>query len=125
MFNKNITAQLNKKKIVLVGRGSTARFAEKLNDNYYLIGLNIDKVFNRKINLYINTREIQKKYLKKIFKKIKVGSIYFYLFNIISEINKILKKKKIYIFLVLILKNIPVMTTFIKKNYLFHRYNKL
>lgn len=92
MFNFENLENLRKKKIVIVGRGSTARFAEKLDKSFFVIGLNINKIFSRKVDLFIDSKK--EKIMRSKYRQIKVGSVYFYLYNLLQEINNVLNKKK-------------------------------
>ena len=97
MFDKHQLNLLKKKKIVIVGRGSTARFVEKLDKSYFIIGFNIDRIFSKKVDFFFNYKKSRSLFIEK--QKIRVGNINFYLYNLLKKIDHLLnKKKKVYLF---------------------------
>ena len=100
---------LNSKKIYLLGRGPTAKYLNYRTDKNVYISINLKK------KNFIN---IDKEKILSSKNKIKVGSVFFGLYAILTEINNLLHKYKVYkkfIYTVLILLNILKMRTLQKK----------
>mgnify|MGYP001337424492 CR=1 FL=1 len=97
MFNQQQLNSLKKKKIIIVGRGSTARFVEKFNKSYFIIGFNVENIFSRKVDFFFNYKKHKGSLINK--NNIKVGNINFYLYNLLKKIDISLdNKKKVYLF---------------------------
>ena len=62
MFSQKDLNLIKKKKLIIVGRGTTARFVEKFDNSYFIIGFNIDKIFSRKVNFYFDNKKAKKLY---------------------------------------------------------------
>ncbi len=78
---------LNSKKIYLLGRGPTAKYLNYKTDKNVYISINLKK------KNYIN---IDKEKILSSKNKIKVGSVFFGLYAILTEINNLLHKYKVY-----------------------------
>ena len=75
MISRKILKKINsQKKIFIIGRGPSSRFFFPDNSKFS-IGININKVNNSKLNFnYTKTKLIQEN------ERIKVGSVYFFLY---------------------------------------------
>ena len=97
MINKNIITKIKKKKkIIIVGRGPTARFSENYKFSAFYIGLNVNKVLSKKMDLNYDKRKlIDNKY------RLKVGSVKFGLYELLYYLDQKFKeyniKKNIYL----------------------------
>ncbi len=88
MINNKIIKKINnKKEIFIIGRGPSSKFFFPDNSKFS-IGINLDKVNSSRLNFnYKKTKLISQK------KRIKVGSVYFFLHELLFYINKKVKKK--------------------------------
>ena len=95
--SKIINNILKKKKLFIIGRGPSARFINKFKGSIYYIGHNVSQIFGKKVDYnYKKQRLINQK------KRLKVGSIYYSLYELLFVLNEKLKnikpKKKIFLF---------------------------
>tara|TARA_Y100000741_G_scaffold342304_1_gene305200 strand:- start:1700 stop:3046 length:1347 start_codon:yes stop_codon:yes gene_type:complete len=88
MISRKILKKINsQKKIFIIGRGPSSRFFFPDNSKFS-IGININKVNNSKLNFnYTKTKLIQEN------ERIKVGSVYFFLYELLFYLDKKIKKK--------------------------------
>ena len=88
MINNNLISKISKKKkIYIIGRGPTSRFF-KPNKSKPTIGINIEKINNFKLDF-----NYKKKKLISQKERIKVGSVYFFLYELLFFLNKKINKK--------------------------------
>lgn len=88
MINKNLIKKIEKKKkLSIIGRGNTAIFY-KHDKNVVTIGINIAKINNTYLDYCY-----KKKKLIPTGRRLRVGSTFFYLYEILYFINKKINKK--------------------------------
>ena len=94
MINNNLISKISKKKkIYIIGRGPTSRFF-KPNKSKPTIGINKEKINNFKVDF-----NYKKKKLISQKERIKVGSVYFFLYELLFFLNKKINKKiDVYLF---------------------------
>ena len=94
---------INKKTIVIIGRGPSARFYKKKLNSHFIIGVNFEKLDNIifdgvfKKN-YINLIDSKKKIYLTSRKLYKIGSVNFSLFNLLNYLNDNFLNKKILLY---------------------------
>ena len=79
--------------IHILGRGPSLKFFQSSKSKITL-GINVQKVNNRNVDIFYNKKKLLPTKLR-----VKVGSVYFVLFEILYYLNKKLSNKKIKVFL--------------------------
>lgn len=94
MIKKSILSKLKKNgSIHILGRGPSLKFFRN-NKSRITLGINVKKINNKSVNIFYDKKKLLPTKLR-----VKVGSVYFVLYEVLSYLNQNLGNKKIKVFL--------------------------
>ena len=89
MIKKSILSKLKKNgSIHILGRGPSLKFFRN-NKSRITLGINVKKINNKSVNIFYDKKKLLPTKLR-----VKVGSVYFVLYEVLSYLNQNLGNKK-------------------------------